>query len=41
MGICGHCEKKECAGKSTNSRLPNEIDTETLLRILDKILDIA
>lgn len=38
VGICGHCGKKTCHGKSSYSRLPRNIDTDILLEILDDIL---
>lgn len=30
-GICNHCGKKKCAGKSENSRLPNTLAVEDVL----------
>jgi hypothetical protein len=36
-GYCGHCGKKECAGKKSNSRLPDKIliDTSWLYAFLE------
>lgn len=30
-GICGHCGKKKCAAKSSNSRLPAKMSVEDVL----------
>jgi hypothetical protein len=35
FGVCGHCGRWDCGGKSTNSKLPDKIDTEVMLEILN------
>ncbi|MHB0978438.1 MAG: hypothetical protein ACYC1K_03515 [Minisyncoccota bacterium] len=30
-GICGHCGKRYCAGRSTNSGLPKTLNTDDVL----------
>lgn len=36
-GICGHCGKKKCAGKQSNSTLPNRLNTDYVLAALETI----
>jgi len=37
IGLCGHCGKINCGGKSTNSILPDVISTDVLIEILEQI----
>lgn len=40
-GYCGHCGKSECAGKVSDSRLPNNLKTRTVLDCLQQAFDEA
>ena len=35
IGYCGHCGKKTCAGKQSNSKLPESIPTRLLVEAFD------
>ena len=37
IGYCGHCGKRDCGGKESNSILPNTISTEILCQCIQEI----
>lgn len=36
-GYCGHCGKKECGGKASNSNLPSRLSTQDVLDAINSI----
>lgn len=36
VGFCGHCGKRACAGRQSNSRLPGEINLDVVLNAITK-----
>jgi hypothetical protein len=36
-GICGHCGKRDCAGRKDYSRLPDKIALNDILRALKQL----
>lgn len=37
-GICGHCGKKKCAGKQSNSTLPDTLPTRAVLSVIQQAI---
>ena len=35
-GICGHCNKRKCAGRKSNSRLPEKLNTDDVLEAIQR-----
>lgn len=38
VGLCGHCGKRNCAGRKSQSFLPGEIPYEKVIEAIDKVL---
>ena len=36
---CGHCGKKECAHKKKHSVLPHQLDTATVMDVLNELAE--
>ena len=39
LGVCGHCGKHDCGGRSSHSVLPESISSSKLIEITDKIIE--